>query len=454
MDPRFIHHNSHLLDQGKHFQATDPHLVELSKQTYVYQAPIIDELPDNVAGIYTLGGGRQIGKTTAMKQWMLKLLKGGCLPESIAFFTGELITDQNSLVELLRQQIDTMPHETMRYIIIDEVTYIDGWAKGIKFLADSGLFQNTQVMLSGSDAVSLKEEAIIYLAGRRGKAKNVDYHLYSLSFREYLDLTDQLPAPEVLHQKDVSAVLPQLYRAFDQYLIHGGYLTAINEYCQSKTISSATLRTYADWIRGDVLKRGKQEHYLREVIGAILKRYNTQVSWNALAQDLSIDHPSTIADYIALLGAMDAVYVQYALREDKLTAAPKKARKLMFTDPFIYHAMNEWLNPSLDPLKDRVLPTINEPSRCSHLVESTVVTHYRRYFPTYYIKADGEVDVAYINKKRFWPVEIKWTTQLRSKDLKQITKYNNAFIYAKTDMLTDIMGVPVMPLPLALIDIG
>jgi hypothetical protein len=35
---------------------------------------------------------------------------------------------------------------------------------------------------------------------------------------------------------------------------------------------------------------------------------------------------------------MDAVFIQPALVEDKLTAAPKKARKLMFTDPFIFHS--------------------------------------------------------------------------------------------------------------------
>lgn len=36
---------------------------------------------------------------------------------------------------------------------------------------------------------------------------------------------------------------------------------------------------------------------------------------------------------------MDAVRVLPALLEDKLTAAPKKARKLMFSDPFILHAV-------------------------------------------------------------------------------------------------------------------
>lgn len=106
-----------------------------------------------------------------------------------------------------------------------------------------------------------------------------------------------------------------------------------------------TLNTYSDWIRGDMIKRGKQEHYLREILATIIKRYNTQVTWNALARDLSIDHPATVADYAALLVTMDALFIQAALLESKLAPAPKKARKLMFTDPFIFHAIRSLLWP-------------------------------------------------------------------------------------------------------------
>jgi len=32
------------------------------------------------------------------------------------------------------------------------------------------------------------------------------------------------------------------------------------------------------------------------------------------------------------------------------------------------------------------------------------ISHYARFYPTYYIKAEGEVDIAYISKGRFWPL--------------------------------------------------
>ena len=148
------------------------------------------------------------------------------------------------------------------------------------------------------------------------------------------------------------------------------------------------------------VKRGKQEAYLREVLSAIVRRYTSQFSWNGLAPDLSIDHPKTVADYVGLLERMDAVAVVPALREDRLGAAPKKAKKLMFCDPFILHAVRAWLEPSTDPFNDQILGLARDPVWASQCVEACVANHLRRYVPTYYIKGQGEVDVAYVHEGR------------------------------------------------------
>jgi len=89
----------------------------------------------------------------------------------------------------------------------------------------------------------------------------------------------------------------------------------------------------------------------------------------------------------------------------------------------------------------------------SALVEATVVGHYRRFFPCCYIKAEGEVDLAYIKDERFYPVEVKWTRQLRPKDLKQVSKYPQAVILAKTQHRSHLGDTPVLPLPLALLQL-
>ncbi len=454
MDIRFSPHNTHL-EKPKAFVKHDPHLRQLQHQPLIHHSHLLDELPRQKPGIYSITGGRQIGKTTLLKQWMADLLKSGVAPERIAYLTGELIDDHHSLVRLLTETLNEMPRTGILYLLLDEVTYIRKWDKGVKYLADAGMLENIVVFLTGSDMVIIKE-ARMRFPGRRGTADVVDFHLYPLDFLKTVRLKMRFAVEELdqlLNSRTGPPIplLDKLFEEFDFYLIHGGFLTAINDMEKHKRIMPSTLSTYSDWIRGDVLKRGKHDHYLREVLGAIVKRYGSQITWNNLAQDLSIDHPKTVADYVALLDSMDVTYVQAALVESKLTAAPKKARKLMFSDPFIFHAIRSWLNPGKDPYSQQITPIISDPDWGARLVEACVVTHYRRYFPTYYIKAEGEVDIAYIKQNRFWPLEIKWTRQLRPKDLKQIAKYPNSRILTRLRQKGKILGISTEPLPLELL---
>ncbi len=126
----------------------------------------------------------------------------------------------------------------------------------------------------------------------------------------------------------------------------------------------------------------------------------------------------------------------------------------MFTDPFIFHAVNSWLNPVDDPFNQQLQPLLADKQWASRLTGACTVTHYRRKFPTFYVKAKGEVDVAYVNENQLWPVEIKWTQQLRPKQIKQIAKYPNGRILTKSKTKGELHGVPTEPLPLALLRLG
>ncbi len=453
MDIRFLPHNTHLENSGT-FGASDPHLKRLREQPLAHRSSLMDRLPYDRAGIYTLGGGRQVGKTTLVKQWMEALLGKGTEPRSILYLTGELIDDHHSLVRMATEILEGMPPAGLRYLIIDEVTYIRDWDKGIKYLADAGVLEKVVLLLTGSDLVIIKE-ARMRFPGRRGSADVVDFHLHPLSFSETVHLKKCFSHDELEWLRDPEdefepRLIDRLFENFNNYLMHGGFLSAINDMAKYNRILPATLMTYSDWIRGDVLKRGKQEHYLREILDAIIKRTCSQVTWNALSHDLSIDHPKTVSDYIDLLASMDAVYVQAALIEDKLTAAPKKARKVMFADPFIFHAVRSWLSPEPDAYRNQILQTLSDPEESAKLVETSAVTHFKRYFPTYYIKAEGEVDIAYVDRNRFWPVEVKWTNQIRPKDLKQLLKYPQGLILGKLRQAGEIHGIRVEPLPLVL----
>src|SRR5437016_420976 len=114
IDPRFLYHNAHLEDPNR-FAELDPQLRLLEHQKYVYHAPLLNELPKEISGIYTLGGGRQIGKSTLLKQWMLKLIQEGIKPKNIIFISGELIDDHHALLNILIRILESMPLEGMHY---------------------------------------------------------------------------------------------------------------------------------------------------------------------------------------------------------------------------------------------------------------------------------------------------------------------------------------------------
>ena len=65
----------------------------------------------------------------------------------------------------------------------------------------------------------------------------------------------------------------------------------------------------------------------------------------------------------------------------------------------------------------------------SAYVESVCVDHCKRWLPTYYIKGNkGEVDLALVKNNKMYPIEVKWTSQIRENDLKQIRTYENGIV--------------------------
>ena len=416
MNEYFKVHNCHI-EGMESYLLVDPQLKKLANLPFVWTPPLVEQFCELPFGIYTLSGGRQIGKSTLLKQWVLRLIKRGVAPENIIYFTGELIDGHHKLIQHVKEFVDKFSASEQLYIICDEITYISNWDQGIKFLADAAILDNVVMMLSGSDSSIIKESRNRF-PGRRGRASQIDFTFSPLSFSEVVALYSG---------KESSLDI------FKKYLLHGGFLSAINDLAINGEISDSTYNTYSQWIIGDMQKKGKQESYVLEIITAIIKQYGSQISWNSLAKELSIDHHKTVSDYIALLSDFDVVFIQHALLESKLTASPKKAKKLFFKDPFIYHTLNFIIsNQKISgfSLSQKFLSD----SQCEgQLVEQVCVCHVERKFhnATYYIKAEGEVDIAYVDGKRFYPIEIKWTKQIRSKDLKQIRKYSNAEIWGR-----------------------
>ena len=416
------------------YQRKDPHLKKLKSLPLVYYSPLLNEPDFNNPGIYLITGGRQVGKTTFLKQFILKLLqKQKIRPDHILFLSGELIDTHHILRRIVDQFYDNKA--SFQYLFIDEVNYIPDWDKSVKYLADCGVFERMSVVVTGSDSQIIRT-AMKRFAGRRGMSSKLDFNFFPLSFKEFVCLKDDslepicnkiIDTPLTAEVKGYRQKHERLAGLFFSYLLHGGYLPAITDYEVNKTISQGVMNIYVQWIIGDILKCNKSENYLFEILKGIKSTYNSQISWNSLGKYLSVEHHKTISDYCHLLEDMHVLHIQQAFLEHKLTGAPKKNRKIYFRDPFIDHSVTNYLDPtvSFNSIEKRM--RANE--FASSYVEAVTVDHCKRWAPTYYIKgAKGEVDVVLVQDRKVYPIEVKWTEQIRPVDIKQIQLYKNGII--------------------------
>ena len=416
------------------FKNFDPHLKRISNVPYVYRSPLLGEENFHSSGIYLITGGRQVGKTTFLKQFIVKLVEERDIrPENILFITGEIIDDHHILRRIISQFYENITSHG--YLFVDEINYIRDWYKSIKYLSDAGFFEDISVILTGSDSQVIRT-SMKHFAGRRGASDRVDFDFHPLSFKEFVCLIrkDLKPLCDSIVAHPLNSTLTgyenehnKLTGLLYKYLIHGGYLPAINEYHLNKTISKSVMNIYIHWIIGDILKYNKSENYLFEILKGIKSTYNSQISWNSLSKYLSIEHHKTVSDYCNILESMHVLHIQEAILEHKLTGAPKKNRKIYFRDPFIDHAITNYLNPdmTIKALEEKIQNT----AEAAVYVEAICVDHCKRWLPTYYIKGSkGEVDLALVKNGKLYPIEVKWTSQVRNTDLKQIRTYENGIV--------------------------
>ncbi|MDF1653949.1 MAG: ATP-binding protein [Coxiellaceae bacterium] len=406
---KYLPHNR-FLESLKTFQKQDPQLVELDQLTYQFRPDWWKGLSADEPGIYILTGGRQIGKSTSCKLLIEDWLQNKKVSaQSVFYLPCDEVFDAKQLGQIIREFLEGI--ETYPFLlIIDEITFVPEWQRVIKSLADSGAFAKGLCLLTGSDSLILKEAAMSF-PGRRGKAAQTDFHLFPLSFKQYVDLVDSAGAND-----------EGLLDHYKNFLQCGGYLRAINDLADHGEITSATYTTYEQWIRGDFLRKGKNEDYLLAILHSLFDTAGTQVSYSGLTQKTGLMSKETFIDYCQILMRMDVIFQLQAFDQNNKRAFPKKAVKIHFVDPFIANTINRWLE------KEGLL---HEKPYESELVEATVASQCYRHIKTFYYKSQGEVDVLTCDGKHIEAIEVKWANQVRPADFKTLKNFHNALILKK-----------------------
>lgn len=412
-------HKKYLEDFKKH----DPLLASLKSYPLQYHSPLLDRLPTVQPGIYTLIGGGLLGKTTLLKQWIAKLLATGIHQDTITFFPGKTIKNSEVFIQLL-QSLFSNKNTVTQYIIVDDINDIAHWDQVIQWMMMQTWFNSIVIVLSGSHATIPLQLKNVY---SELKDEN-NIHLYPLSFRETV----------LLKFPSASLDSIDLLNEFNFYLLHGGYLPAINDVVMQRKVSHQTVTLYSDWLIKEFLLQGKHKNFICEILAFVVEHYLQPVSLNNLTKACTIEHPKTIGNYLELLSQMDTIVIQPALLEKVLLPAPKKPRKIIFADPFIFHAIHAFTQGYLlrtATLKEDIHLTgiTNNPDLYTNLVKTCIISQFQRFYPIYYIKDEGEIDLAYVYDRQFWPVIISWVNPLHSKDIKQIVKYANGRILTRGD---------------------
>lgn len=425
----FFNHNR-FRDSLSAFMQADPHLAALSALKIQFSPSWWKDIHWDEPGIYMLTGGRQIGKSTSCKLMIKHCLEQSCFPpDHIFYFPCDEVFDAKELSQIVRHFVESISGKKF-LLIIDEVTYVKGWDRVIKALADEGYFREGLCFLTGSDTIILKEAAMRF-PGRRGKAARVDFHLYPLSFAEYVQLID----PSTEHDGQA------LKMHFERYLQCGGYLRAINDLAEEGEVSASTFMTYEQWIRGDFLTRGKSEETLIAILNALLTVGVSQISYSALTQKIGLISKETLMDYCRLLERMDLLINLQAYDQNKKQGFPRKDRKFHFTDPFIYRTLKRWLK------REGVLNTVVLDNT---IVEACVAGHCHRLGKTFYFKGQGEIDVIWLHQNKVKALEVKWAEQIRPADLKMLKQFKDTQILTKREHQGEVNGIQSLPVPVFL----
>ena len=243
----------------------------------------------------------------------------------------------------------------------------------------------------------------------------------------------------------------------------------IDEYQRAGKISEGVYRTYIDVVRGDLVRWGKREGYLRQVLGRVIETLGNPVGWNTLKQNTDIASHNTVADYVDAL--KDSFILIYLHQFDMARRAPsyQKEKKIHFHDPFFLHALKGWIS-GRDPYTESI-EFLRDAENVGRLVEGVVADHlirlafhlcgqkqlfeYENILFFWRGKKEREVDFTLRMNEKYLPIEVKYQHSIKRSDLYGVIDFGKGTntkegIILSKDKLQTKDRITIMPLSLFL----
>lgn len=449
-----------------------------------------DFAPDNTV-VYTLRGPRQVGKTTLIKLQIRNFLIGRSVcPWNVFYYSFDLASSKSDLADVVESYMrmsKARKDGKRSYLFLDEVTSIDEWQKGVKWLVDGGMLKNCTVLATGSRAARILD-AKERLPGRRGITSDpYDRLLVPMKFAEFVENVDERVARFILRRrfrsaegkknnmrKLASGQIPEdaalLHDGFvddldeylREYMITGGTPKIVSEKIRTGFISSNTYSGHMDGVRGDWVPRNAG--LLRQFGSAVAASIGSSTSWSSLQQQSELKSWSTVQDYALFLKDMALLTVVHAYGEKKRTARLSKEKKLYFQDPFYLHMFRGQAG-SQDPFAASE-QLLEDSVSAGKVAEGVVADHLVRCA---FGLSGNRQEFDYSNHVFFWkdeknrevdfvlhvgglemPIEVKYRKQVSHRNLEGLTSFLNRTkvpggLVLSRDDLQECNGYAVLP---------
>ena len=361
--------------------------------------------------IITISGPRRAGKSTIMYQLIEKIAgKEGMKktlyvnfedPSFLPFLSVELLEE---IYDVYREKVN---HSKKAYLFLDEIQNIPGWEKWVRSYYDKK--ENVKIVISGSSSKLLSSEFSSLLTGR-----SVNFEVYPLSFREFLDFKGVRIPKKVLKESE-----RKIRHYLDEYLKFGGFPQVTLK--KEENIKLKTLEQYFEsMIMRDIVERYQIRDVLSLKKAAVFGMTNIskEFSFNTLRKTLKISL-DTAKDYATYLEQayilFQLPYFSYSMKEVMV-----RNRKLYAVDSGLRNAVSKSFTA------DR-----------GRLAENIVYLHLKKNRKEiYYWKENGEVDFV-IKEKTLVPINVTYGEESPKREDKAMMEFFSEFKVKEGIIVTD-----------------
>lgn len=186
-----------------------------------------------------LTGVRRCGKSTILKMIIKKLREEKHVDDEqiLSYRFDSMEYEDVTTKELYLELKSKIIQSKKTYLFLDEIQEIEGWEKVVNTLASDF---DVDIYITGSNSRMMSSEISTYLTGRY-----ITFHIYTLSFEEYLMF------------KKSYTTLKDLKQEFSQYVRLGGFpATHLQDYSQDE-VYTIVKDIYNSTIFSDIVRRNQ-----------------------------------------------------------------------------------------------------------------------------------------------------------------------------------------------------